>query len=324
MNKKNYIAVLFFLAAAQVISSCSSSSAERRMQKMAEMHAQKRINNGQLLFEMGKIFLENLENPSVENEYFHRLMVSGYSSHVLHHYLQKPDKIRGADDMETILSALQKGKHYNLARKFYVKTEGDFLLQLKKLEETWDSIMFYNQKIKENPRADFYVRRGIIYTKLDEQDLANRDLDDAMRLDSCNFDAVFQKTLMHFDQENTQEIIALLDNCEKRINHANMVWMPMFYQLAKNIEGVEKSNKTKEEKLFESAHLYINNGFPEIAHRKSQELLKTHNNNADYLALQAFIYYRMGRKAQALECITEVEEMTGKNSKLKELIAAMN
>jgi tetratricopeptide (TPR) repeat protein len=324
MNKICYIAILFSLFVVQVVPSCLFSSPENRMQKFAEMHEQKKIDNPQMLFEMGKIFLKNPENTFVKNEYFQRMIVSGYSSHVLHYFLLSPQKKLENDDMKTILFALQKGKHYNLATEFKDRLEGEFSVKLEQFSEVMDTLECYNQQIKDNPNGASFAQRGKFFTKLGEQDLANRDLDQSMRLYPCNPDALFQKIMNHFNSENTREIISLLDKCENRINSKSPVWKSTFYELAKNIEEVEQSNEAREGKLFRKANLYVNNGFPEIALRNSQELLKMRNNNADYLALQAFIYYRMNQKSQALKYITEAEQITGKSSKLKELIADMN
>ncbi len=324
MNKLSYIAVLYFLIVLQVVSSCSFSSPENRVQKFAEMYEQKKISNSQMLFEMGKILLKNPENTNIKNEYFQRMIVSGYTSHVLHYFLLSPQKKLENDDMKTILYALQKGKHYNLAPEFKDRLSGEFLMKLKQLAEAKDSLDFYNQQIKYNPNGSSFAQRGKFYAKLGEQDLANRDLDQSMRLDPCNPDAMFQKLLICFERENTQEVISLLDKCRNINNPALRQWETTFYHLAENIEEVKKSNETREEKLFKAANLYVNNGFSEIAHRKSQELLKIRNDNADYLALQAFIFYRMNQKDQALHFISEAERITGKSSRLKELIENMN
>lgn len=324
MNKISYIAILFSLIVVLVVSSCSFSSPESRMQKFAEMYEQKKISNSQMLFEMGKIFLKNPENKTVKNEYFQRMIISGYTSHVLHYFLPGSENSLESDDMKTILYALQKGKHYNLAKEFKGIIEGEFLVKLEQFSEATDTLECYNQQIKDNSNGASFAQRGKFFAKLGEQDLANRDLDQSMRLDPCNPDATFQKLLIHFDRENTNQVIALIENCRNEIDPTAHQWKTTFYQLAKEIEEVEKSNKTREEKLFRSANLYVNNGFPEIAHRKSQELLKTRNDNADYLALQAFIYYRMNQKNQALHFISEAERITGRSSRLKELIENMN
>ncbi|MBW6534824.1 MAG: hypothetical protein K0B11_07445 [Mariniphaga sp.] len=140
------------------------------------------------------------------------MIVSGYASHVLHYFLLSPQKKLENNDMKTILYALQKGKHYNLAKEFKGIIEGEFSVKLEQFSEAMDTLEFYNQQIKDNSNGASFAQRGKFYAKLCEQDLANRDLGQSMRLDPCNPDATFQKLLIHFDKENTNQVIALIEN----------------------------------------------------------------------------------------------------------------
>jgi tetratricopeptide (TPR) repeat protein len=308
--------IVFFLF------SCSSASPEVQMKKLADQYNSKKISNSQMLFEMGKVFHKNPENLNIRNEYFSKLIISGYSSYVLHYFLQPENKVF-KEDIQTVLLALREGKQYHLSTNLNSKFDGRLSSQLTQINEATDSISYFNQLIKTSNNAKAFAKRGKYFIKLGESEMASYDLDLSMNMDPCNPDAIFQKALIFFDEENTEQIITLFEKCADVLNTGQAAWHEVFYQLAKNIETINKNQVSVEEKLFRQANLYVNNGFTELALRKSQELLKSNAKNPDYLALQAFIHYRMNNRNLALQFITRADNIKGEKSKLHELIERM-
>jgi tetratricopeptide (TPR) repeat protein len=322
---KKHISTYFLLTLCFVLmQSCLMENPERKMQKYASLYENKEITNSLMLFEMGKIFREYPDNPTVRNEYFQKMIISGYASHIIHLFLSQQEKPLTEEDMKVLIYAMQKGNQYNLAEKFTERFIGDYRNQLKKIFEVNDSVKHYNDLIKAHSNAGAYEKRGKFFTRLNAADMANIDFDRSIRLNPCNPGAVFEKVVLQFNQENTGEVIRLLELCSQSLTTEELNWYPVFYNLAKELEAVKEQSLPEKEHLFRLANLYINNGFPELALRKSTELLKIDgNNNPDYLALQGFIYFKMNNKEQAVQYVSMAENISGRKSKLSEMIAKM-
>lgn len=303
-----------------LIFSCIQENPELQMQNLARLYEEKKITNSQMLHEMGKIYLKNNDNLPVKFDYFNRLIISGYSTHVIHRYLLQPEQKTEEEDMKLLLFALNEGKNYKLAQLFRQKFSGDYLIQLNKMMETSDSIIYYDTLTERIHRAESYLKRSRFYTRLGEPEMAHSDSERSLVMEPCFENAVFQQSLILFQKEKTKEIISLLEQC----NQIHSDWHPVFYRLAFEIESVKNSGNTIEEKLFRQANLYVNNGFADIALKKNNELLgMVTEPNPDYLALQAFILYRLKNKNMAMKYIAEAESITGKKSRLGEMIVNM-
>jgi tetratricopeptide (TPR) repeat protein len=309
--------IVFFLF------SCSSAVPEDQIKKLADQYGNKQINNSQMLFEMGKVFYKNPENKNVRYEYFSKMIISGYSSYILHHLLQPENKVF-EEDIPIVISALREGKQYHLSNSLNARYNGRLTGRLDQINTATDSLSYLNELIKSTNNAEAFAKRGQYFMQIGETAIANYDLDQSMDMVPCNPDAVFQKALILFDEENTGQIITLFEKCADVLNTGQAAWYEVFFQLAKNIETINKKHESIEEKLFRKANLYVNNGFPDLALRKSRELLKNNGENPDYLALQAFIHYRMNNRNLALQFITRADNIKGEKSKLHELIERMN
>lgn len=323
--KKHFSTYFLLTACIVLLQSCYMENPELKMQKYADLYENKKISNSLMLFEMGKIFREYSDNPAVRNEYFQKMIISGYASHIIHLFLSQQEKKLTQDDMKIVLIALQKGNHYNLAEKFTGRFSGDYQNQLQKLVEVNDSVQHYNDLIKAERTAEAYENRGRFFTRLNSAEMANIDFDKSIRLNPCNPGALFEKSLVLLNNEKTKEVTVLLGECNKNKETIQPEWYPVFYNLATEIESLKSLNLPDKELLFRQSNLYINAGFPEIALQKSKELLKSDgNSNPDYLALQGFIYFKMNNKELAMQYVSEAERISGKKSKLSAMIAKMD
>ncbi len=303
-----------------IIQSCLKGEPLKQMEDLSKLYSDKKITNSQMLYEMGKVYLENNENQQVKYDYFNRLIISGYSTHVIHHYLLRQEEELQENDMKIVLFALNEGKHFKLADSFRKKFSAKFINQLNTMSEASDSLIYYDTLIKRIPRAEAYLNRSRFFSRMGATDMAGADAEIVMETDPCHEDAVFQQAITLFQQEKTKNVIALLESC----NILHTEWHPVFYKLAFEIESVKNSANSIEEKLFKQANLYVNNGFADIALRKNNELLEMKGvDNPDYIALQAFIHYRLKNKALAEKYIKDAESLTGKKSRLGEMIAGM-
>lgn len=322
--KKHYLKYLQLAACILLLQSCLMENPESKMQKLANKYKNKEISNSQMLFGMGKIFRENPDNQVIRYEYFQKMIISGYASHIVHCYLDQPGKSLTVEDMEILLFALQEGNHYHLAEKFTGRFNGKYQAKLLEAAGINDSLLYYNNLVKKNPDAEAMQKRGKFFTRLNASDIANIDLDKSIRLNPCNPGALFEKALLLINNEKTKEVTEMLEKCNQNNEATQLEWFPVIYNLAKEVESLKKSNLPKKEILFNQANLYINAGFPEIALQKSKELLKADgNNNPDYLALQGFIYFKMNNKELAMHYVSEAERISGKKSKLSSMIAKM-
>ena len=314
--------VRYFIASLMILLmySCMRMSPEQEMQDLSRLYGEKKITNSQMLFEMGKIFREHQENGQVKKDYFNRLIISGYTSHIIHHYLLTQERNLQEDDMKILLFAMKEGNHYEMADLFSAKFSGNLLNQLNQMRETNDSLIYYDTVTERIHRAEAYLSRSGFFTRLGETEMARADIETGMAMEPCLENAVFQQALLLFQQEKTREIIGLLEKC----NSIHTDWYPVFYRLAFEIESVKNSGNPAEEKLFKQANLYVNNGFADIALRKNSELLGMKGeSNPDYLALQAFIYYRLKNRKMAERYVEMAEGLTGKKTRLGEMIAEM-
>jgi tetratricopeptide (TPR) repeat protein len=315
---KNFI-ILFSLT---ILSACSLKDPESEMQKLASHYQAKEITNLHMLFEMGKLYYANPENSFIKQEYFNRMIISGYASWVLHYYKASPEKIKTNTDETLILFALNKGHHYELAGEFSRYFSDKNLVTLESIHATGARLDSLNRAIMNGPAPGLHARRGELFATMGAMELSNFDLNKSMQMDPCNKEALYQRSLILFDKENTGEIIRLLARCPQTAEDAE--WREVFFQLAKDVEELNSSTDETRDKLFRLANLYVNNGFAEIALRKSDQLIRDNPGKPDYLALHAFVYYRLGNKSRALFYIDEAESLSGRSSRLRSLIEQMD
>lgn len=294
---------------------------ETRVEKLIEQYQNKQIANVQLLLGLGELYQANKDNELVKSEYFNRMIISGYGAWALHYYLAAPEKIADNQDEKIILFALRKGNHFAMAKKFndYFSSGGSEKLQ--ELINLSDSLVFYNDMVSQKGEAVAYANRGRFFSAVGADDVSGIDLTTSLKADPCNPDGLFQRALALFDRENTKEVIRIIGNCH---NHPNQPeWMQVFEQLARDIEAVIASADSETERLYQLANLYVNNGFSTIALRKSGRLIQLESDRADYLALHAFVYYRMGDKRMATRYLNDAEAISGSTSRLRSMIEQM-
>lgn len=316
-KKIGLISVLSFL-----IVSCSWKNPEAKMQQLATDYNKKKITNLTMLLEMGQIFLDEPQNINIRKDYFNRMIISGYASWVLHYYLTRPEMVKSEEDQKIILFALNSGNHYNLGRKFLNLLSDSYLDELNKIMTFADTLDSLNNLVAIEKSAQAFALRSSFFVERGEVEMSKIDLNRSFSFDPCSQEAIYQKAVMLFDEENTSDILKLFNRCNDVAN--DQKWMSVFINLAQEVEKVKGSDKTENEKLFELANLYVNNGFPVIALRKSEVLVMDNPQNANYLALHAFVYYNMGDKNKALKFIIEAEELSGQRSKLRTMIEQMN
>jgi tetratricopeptide (TPR) repeat protein len=315
---KNFI-ILFSLT---ILSACSLKDPESQIRKLAAQYQGKQITNLHMLFEMGKLYHDNPENHFIKQEYFNRMIISGYASWVLHYYKASPEKIKTDQDESLILFALNKGNHYDIAGEFKEYFSGGNALALEAIIKSGTRLDTLNMQILIGSGPESYARRGAFFAEMGVIEIASLDLNKSMRQDPCNEEALYQRSLILFDRENTGEIVRLLARCPQTPNDKE--WRSVFYQLAKDVEDVNRTTDESRDKLFRLANLYVNNGFAEIALRKSDQLIKENPGMPDYLALHAFVYFRLGNKSRALFYIDEAESLSGRSSRLRSLIEQMD
>jgi tetratricopeptide (TPR) repeat protein len=315
---KNFI-ILFSLT---ILSACSMKDPESQVRKLTAQYQEKQITNLHMLFEMGKIYYKNPDNSFVKQEYFNRMIISGYTSWVLHYYKTSPEKIKTETDESLILFALNKGNHYDIAWKFKEYFSEKNAAALEGIIISGTKLDSLNMDIWTGSRPDSYARRGAFFAGKGAVEIASLDLNKSVKLDPCNEEALYQRSLILFDRENTGEIVRILTRCPQTA--IDKEWRQVFYQLAKDVEDVNRSGDTNRDKLFRLANLYVNNGFAEIALRKSDQLIRDHPGTPDYLALHAFVFYRLGNKNRALFYIDEAESLSGRSSRLRNLIEQMD
>lgn len=323
--KKQFSIYLVLAAISLLLQSCLDGDPAEKMNSLAESYRKKEITNSQMLFGMGKIYLENPENEAVKTEYFEKMIISGYAAHILHRYLKEPGASFGEEDMKMILFALQKGNHYNMADKFTARFSDPYRKTLMDLAAVNDSLQHLNSLVKNSPGAEVFEARGRFFRRINATEVANIDLDKSIRMDSCNPGALFEKAVILFNNEKTGEVAGLLERCRSNVESGQYAWYPVFSKLAKEIEELKNLSLPENELLFRQANLYVNSGFSELALRKSDSLLKADgNSNPDYMALHGFILYKMNKKEEAMKYVTEAERISGRKSKLSEMIAQMD
>lgn len=299
---------------------CSLRSPEAAMQNLAGQYAGNAISNYQMLLGMGEIFHAHPDNKEIRMDYFNRMIISGYASWVLHYYLAEPEKIASDADRKMILFAIRRGNHYNMAKKFLPLFDP---MQLKPLLALGDSLYYYNTLVAEERTASDFSRRGRFFSSVGEQEMASMDLDRSLRLNPCENDALFGKVLILIDRGNTREVIRMLEKCPGKESSGRQEWKEAFLRLAFDIEEVLGSDFAENERLFRLTNLYLNSGFENLALRNATKLTESFQGNADYLALRAFVYYRMNNKQQALKYLDMAENISGQTSRLRTLINQM-
>lgn len=322
--KRHYTYRLILAAFIVMLQSCLMENPESRMQKLSDSYKNKEISNSQMLFSMGKVFRQNPDNNAVRLEYFQKMIISGHASYILHYYMNRPGDTLGEKDMKTILFAMQKGNHYNMAEKFTPRFSDKFRAQLNEMADVNDSLRFYNNLVKNHQNAEAFEKRGRFFTRLNATDVANLDLDKSIRLSPCNPGALYEKALLLINNEKSGELAELLEQCSSVFKGNPPQWYPVFLNLVTELKALKSLSLDYKELLFRQANLYVNNGFLELALRKTNKLLKADgNNNPDYLALQGYIYFKMNNKEMAKQYVSEAERISGRKSKLSELIAQM-
>lgn len=302
---------------------CASGRPEARFDRLSRQYSEKSISNYQMLLGMGELFLANPDNNYIRDGYFNRMIISGYSSWVLHYFLSDRERIKSQAEQKIILFALSRGRQYHLADEFTGQFDEPQRAQLESMHALGDSMKLLNETVLLFKTADALSARARFLNALGEDEMAAIDLGATMKADPCHQEALFQKILILISQENTREIIRTLDSCSEMEAAGNQEWNAVFHKLASDIEAVKNTTIPENEKLFQLANLYVNSGFPEIAARKSAELVSKQNNNPDYLALHAFVNYRLGDKQAALKFLNEAEAITGRTSRLRSLVEAM-
>lgn len=308
------------LFSALIVVSCTLRSPEAQMQKLIGQYNARVITNYQMLLGIGTLYHSNPENYEIKKEYFNRMIISGYASWALHYYLAEPERIKNNEDHKLILFAIRQGNHYDLAKEFLQYLD---MPQLRKSVAVADSLKYFNNAIADNQAVTAYDGRAGFFTSLGEQDMANMDINNSLQLDPCGEDALFRKLLILFDRENTKEVIRTLERCPGNGQPDRPEWRQAFYQLAGDIENVTASAESENDKLFRLTNLYLDYGFERLALRKSEKLTELNQDNADYLALHAFVYYRLNNKPMAVKFIDMAESITGQTSRLRTLIEQM-
>lgn len=306
--------------------SCNNSSVvEQKTDELIKLHADNKINNLEMLIQMGIMFNEKPENSKVKKEYLNRMVVSGYSSAVLHYYLLQPERIKTDEDQKIILYAIDKGMLYQLAEKFYPYFDDKNHQLLEKYKDFNTTLNKLNDDIATEYRSDLLAERGAFFRAVEQDIPANWDLKISSQNDPCNSQVVFQNILSLFAQEKTSSIITLLNQCNEELNDNNAGnWKDTFKEVAESVEDIKESEMNEQERLFQLARIYSGNGFAEVGLKKSGELIRRFPENADYLAIHAFGYYQMKDKKNALKYITEAETITGTRSRLREMIEQMD
>ncbi len=299
-------------------SACSLNSAESKMEKLAQDYQDDKINNQQMLLAMGEIFLSHEENDTIKRDYFTRMIISGYSAWALQYYL-KVDNPLTETDQEIILRALQEGGLYSLGKHFEHRFDSKYQPMLAGNITIADSLENLNNVVKERRDAESYAKRSSFFASLEKPLMAQADMEKSMQLSPCNDEAVYRLSLNYINRENPDALLELFSQCVSPQAH-QPEWKILFPEVAKQVIDVRNSNENDEKKIFNLANIYVNNGFIPLALRKTQELIALDSENADYLALQAFVYYRKGEKQNALDMISRAEEISGRTSRLRTMI----
>jgi tetratricopeptide (TPR) repeat protein len=290
------------------------------MHELAGQYRGKVISNYQMLLGMGEIYHANPENEEIRTDYFNRMIISGYASWVLHYYLADPGKIRSDADKNLILFAIRKGNHYNLTKEFLPHFDP---VQLKPLLVLGDSLDYFNRLIEKEMTAEALSGRGLFFSSLGAPEMANMDVNMSLKKDPCGNDALFAKLLNLFDRENTREVLRMLEQCPGNVGSGRQGWKDVFYRLAADIESLKGKDLPENERLFRLTNLYLNSGLEKNALREATRLTESFPGNGDYLALLAFIYYRMNNKQLATKYLDMAENSSGQTSRLRTLIEQM-
>lgn len=315
---------VFCLLVLQFFVSCVTDPVQE-MEKYIEQYENKAISNSRQLLELGKIFANHPRNAEVRRLYFTRMIHSGYATSVLFTYLSDPDLIASGKDHDLIINALGKGYHYNLAhdfKDFFPPGKEGKLAGLIKKEEELNRV---NLQIEKEKDAGHFTRRAVFFVEEGATNMAEIDLNEALEIDSCYADALFQKCVLQFKKDSAEKVRELLDNCldNNLAIEGQQDWKASFYELSVSAGEIKQAYSSEEDRLFNLAKLFADNNFPEIAIGKTKMLIDLAPDNADYLALQAFVYYRLGNKQKAMEFIVRAENITGKDSRLRGIIEKM-
>jgi len=316
-----FILGLFFF---QIFISCGPAPVQK-MEKHIDQYEHKEISNSRMLLELGKIFADYQYDLEVRSLYFTRMIHSGYSTSVLYTYLAQPELIDSEKDNHLILRALREGCHFELASDFETHLPPEHQEQLEALIGKAEQIDQINCKLESGKEPGLFSKRGEVYLQAGEQEMAEIDFNAALNLDTCHDEALFHKCILLFKKDSAQNVKKRLENCFGKDFSAfeQDDWQASFYQISKKIIEINNAFSREEDRLFQQAKLFVDNNFPEIALDRVKKLTELAPDNADYLALRAFVYFRLGNKMKAMEFISRAENISGKNSKLRGMIENM-
>lgn len=315
---------IFCLLALPFFVSCDPGPVQK-MEKHITQFKNKEISNSRQLLELGKIFADHQQDAEARDLYFTRMILSGYATSVLYTYLSNPELINSKTDYTLIINALGERLHYDLASDFRPFLPSEYQEQLEELIIKGEQLDLINKKLKNENDPDLLSKRGVLFLEEGNSNIAEIDFNAALKIDSCHTEALFQKCVLQFKKDSAENVRELLDNCldNNLAIEGQQDWKASFYELSVSAGEIKQTFSSEEDRLFNLAKLFADNNFPEIALSKTKMLIDLAPENADYLALQAFVYYRLGNKPKAMEFIVRAENITGKDSKLKGMIEKM-
>lgn len=284
---------------------------------------QGKFDNSLMLIKLEELRIQQPENIDLLNEYVYRMVWSGYSSKIVSEIIN--GDIIG--DTNVIVSSLEKamkkGLVFELAtfNGFEYSPNFNFLTRYKIYH---DSIVLLNERTKSKDSIKALIDRGVFFMGFNHELIAQTDFKRVLKTVPCEPNANFYQSVFLVKNDQFEQLQKNLKNCiEEESNQNN--WMAVFLDVANEILEIERSDLSNEKKQFSKAKVLANHSFHDEALKKTLNLIKNNNKNADYYALTSFIYYQLSDKKNAERYLSLAESISGQtNSNLRTMIEQLN
>ncbi len=318
MKNRTFILPLLWIFTLFSFTGCTIDSYDTKS-NIIQKYENDEISNVQMLLLLGEHFDENQSDVQLLKEYCYRLVYSGYGTKVLANIYQgyfdaDEQTLKGIVDM-----AIEKGGGYELA-SIFANSEKDTKELFEPFTWVYDSLQVINKHIKRQDSINALTNRGIFLSKYYNEAFGLYDFNKVLTYDPCLRNALFHKSLIHFKRAEYSKISDSFSKCNYN-DKDSLDWSIVFPMVADSLIQLQETDLSVREIKFKSANVLLTFNLLEPALNIADELILEYPDNADYHAFEAFVYYRLGNKDQALKSLTTAEKLSGrKNSILRKRI----
>ncbi|MFN8207695.1 MAG: hypothetical protein U0T82_09880 [Bacteroidales bacterium] len=182
-----------------------------------------------------------------------------------------------------------------------------------------DSVNTINGLLSSFPASpEYYTARGKLFYMISENAAAEWDLNQGLRFNSDNPDALYNLAFAEFHKNNLARCRMHLERYERLVKtHSIKPYdgFPKFKYLVQQLSSIDEQLKAGNERnplLLKRARLYMDAGEYRLSIPDLNEVMKIEQKNPNLFALRAYAHKQSGHDSAAVADLRKAEQLAGK------------